>query len=48
MLAGYQAEKPIVLKLGLDEKSLQAESLALAAFAGCGVINLLAHSNDFL
>jgi len=48
VLDGYQRDKPIVLKLGLDELSLSKESKALKAFADYGAVAVLDHTNDAL
>lgn len=48
VLSGYQGHDPIVLKLGIDEKSLTQEAAALKAFEGYGCIKLLAEGKSFL
>lgn len=47
-LSGYQHEHPIVLKLTLDESSLEKEIAALNAFSGYGGVSVLAHQKDAL
>lgn len=48
LLEGYQKNKPIVLKLSLDELSLNKEVKALEAFANYGAVAVLGHTNDTL
>lgn len=48
VLSGLQDRSPIVLKLGLDIRGLQREACALKAFAGFGVIEVLAQSEGML
>lgn len=47
-LFGYQAGQPIVLKLSLDEASLEKEVDALYAFSGYGGVTVLNHQKDAL
>ncbi len=47
-LSGYQASQPIVLKLSLDEASLENEITALNAFSDYGGITVLNHQKDAL
>ncbi|KTD31250.1 MULTISPECIES: aminoglycoside phosphotransferase family protein [Legionella] len=42
VLSGFQQEKPIILKLGLDDMALTREANALNAFCSCAVVKLLA------
>lgn len=46
VLSGYQKGKPIVLKLGLDQRLLDHEAKALQAFAEFGGVALLEHRAD--
>lgn len=48
MLSGFKGLKPIVLKLGLDKNSLKREALALKAFTGFGVVNVLIEEEGML
>lgn len=48
MLSGFKDLKPIVLKLGLDNNSLKREALALKAFTGFGVVNILIEEEGML
>ena len=48
VLEGYQKSKPIVLKISLDELSLDKEARALAAFADYGAVAVLAHAKEAL
>lgn len=48
VLEGYQKDKPIVLKLSLDESSLRKEAKTLEAFAGYGAVSVLGQQNDAL
>lgn len=48
ILSGYQNGYPIVLKLSLDESSLEKEMNALRAFSGYGGISVLNHQRDAL
>jgi streptomycin 6-kinase len=48
VLEGYQKSNPIVLKISLDELSLNKEAKALAAFADYGAVEILAHTNEAL
>lgn len=41
VLSGYQGERPIVLKLGMDRISLDREAKALQAFMGYGAVAIL-------
>ncbi len=41
--AGWRAQQPIVLKIGLDISALRTEASALQAFNGHGMIKLLEH-----
>lgn len=47
-LFGYQAGQPVVLKLSLDEASLEKEIDALYAFSGYGGVTVLNHQKDAL
>ena len=42
VLSGFQEDKPIILKLGLDNAGLKREAFALKCFAGYGVVKVLA------
>ena len=48
VLSGFQGMQPIVLKLGLDTHTLKREAAALKAFAGFGVVKVLADSEGML
>ncbi|MCR9191083.1 MAG: aminoglycoside phosphotransferase family protein [Gammaproteobacteria bacterium] len=48
VLSGFQGQQAIVLKLGLDSDGLKREAMALRAFAGCGVVNVLAEEDGLL
>lgn len=48
VLEGYQKGKPIVLKLSLDELSLNKEAKALETFADYGAVAVLGQTNDAL
>lgn len=48
VLEGYQRGAPIVLKISLDESSLDKEAKALAAFANYGAVKVLAHTKEAL
>lgn len=48
VLEGYQKDKPIILKLSLDELSLRNEVRALQAFADYGAVAVLSYTNDTL
>lgn len=48
VLEGYQNDKPIVLKLSLDELSLSKETKALESFADYGAIAVLGHTKGAL
>ena len=45
---GLQGDKPIVLKVSPDQKSISTEGFALEHFSGAGSINLLEHGRNFL
>jgi streptomycin 6-kinase len=47
-LSGYQNDHPIVLKLTLDESSLEKEMTALKAFSDYGGISILNYQKDAL
>ncbi|KTC84030.1 aminoglycoside phosphotransferase family protein [Legionella brunensis] len=48
VLSGFQHKKPIILKLIFDKSALQDEVRALKAFAGYGVIAVLAQMDNAL
>jgi len=48
VLEGYQKDNPIVLKISLDELSLDREAKALAVFADYGAVAVLAHTKEAL
>jgi streptomycin 6-kinase len=48
VLEGYQKGQPIVLKLSLDELSLDKEAKALKTFADYGAVEVLAHNREAL
>lgn len=48
VLAGYQQNLPIILKLGFDIESLKKEAHALSSFADYGAANLLAEEEGML
>lgn len=48
LLSGFKGLQPIVLKLGLDSYALKREALALKAFAGFGVVNVLLENDGML
>ncbi len=48
VLSGFQGAQAIALKLGIDKDALQREAAALKAFAGFGVVKILAESNGML
>lgn len=48
VLEGYQKDIPIVLKISLDEVSLDKEANALTAFKNYGAVEVLAHTKEAL
>ena len=48
VLSGFQGEKTIILKLGIDNDALKREAAALKAFTGFGVVTVLAESDGML
>jgi streptomycin 6-kinase len=48
VLKGYQNDTPIVLKIGLDEVSLDKEAKALGVLADYGAVEMLAHTKEAL
>ncbi len=48
VLSGFQGDKRIVLKLGLDNAGLKREALALKSFAGCGAVKVWAEDEGIL
>jgi streptomycin 6-kinase len=46
--SGFQNEKPIILKLGLDEKALANEADCLRALAQHGAAKVIAHEPDMI
>lgn len=48
VLEGYQNDIPIVLKISLDEISLEKETEALKVFKGYGAVGVLAQTNNAL
>lgn len=40
VLSGFQGNKPIILKLGLDSKSLEREAFALQCFTNYGAVKV--------
>lgn len=46
--SGYRSEKPIILKLGLDNEALMLETTALKCFYGYGAIKVLAEDKGML
>lgn len=48
VLSGFQDSQPIILKLSLDNAGLKREALALKAFAGFGVVNVLLENDGIL
>lgn len=48
VLSGLQGSLPIILKLGPDIDGLKREAVALKAFAGFGVVKVLAESDGML
>lgn len=48
VLSGFKGLKPVILKLGFDRRGLNQEASALKAFAGFGVVTVLAESDGML
>lgn len=48
VFSGFQGERPIILKLGMDNDALWREAVALRAFSGHGVVNILAGNSGML
>jgi streptomycin 6-kinase len=48
VLSGFQADNPIILKLGLDHEALTREAFALKRFVGYGAVNVLAEDKGML
>ena len=48
VLSGFQGNKPIILKLGLDHQTLNREAFALKCFSGFGAIKLLSEDDGIL
>jgi streptomycin 6-kinase len=48
VLEGFQEQKPIVLKLGLDDLALKREAEALRVFSRKGVVNILFQKEGML
>lgn len=48
VLSGFQGEKPIILKLGLDSEGLAREAFTLKRFAGRGAVKVLIEDNGML
>jgi streptomycin 6-kinase len=48
VLSGFQAERPIILKLGLDNIALKREAAALKAFAGFKAAQVFAEEGGML
>ncbi len=48
LLRGWQAERPIIIKLGFDSSSLSQEAAALTAFANGSIVKLLAQHEHAL
>jgi len=46
--SGYQNENPIILKIGINSKTLTKESLCLKAFAKHAVAEVIAHDNNMI
>jgi streptomycin 6-kinase len=48
VLSGFQGDKPIILKLGLDLDSLKQEAFALKCFENYGAVKVLEQEGGFL
>lgn len=48
VLSGFQGDNHIILKLGLDHKTLAREAFALRCFAGYGTVKVLAEDDGML
>jgi len=48
VLSGYQDNRPIILKLGIDVAGLKHEAITLKAFAGFGAVEVLSEGNGVL
>lgn len=48
ILSGYQEEKPIILKLSLDQQSVDREAKALETFEGFGAVSVIEHQGGAL
>ncbi|MEZ5315057.1 MAG: hypothetical protein R3E91_02445 [Chlamydiales bacterium] len=46
--SGYQNDKPIILKIGMNSKTLTKESLCLKAFAKHAVAEVIAHDDNMI
>ena len=46
--SGYQNNKPIILKIGLNSKALAKEASCLKAFAKHAVAEVIAHDNNMI
>lgn len=46
--SGYQNDKPIILKIGMNSKALTKEALCLKAFAKHAVAEVIAHDNNMI
>lgn len=48
VLSGFQDDRPIIFKLGLDNEALKREAFALKCFARCGAVKVLAEDDGLL
>lgn len=48
VLSGFHGDKPIILKLGLDNAGLKQEAFALRCFVGCGAVKVISENNGML
>lgn len=46
--SGYQNDKPIILKIGMNSKALTKEASCLKSFAGYGTVKVLAEDTSML
>lgn len=44
----YQDDKPVILKLGLNDKAISKEAACLKAFANCGAVDVIANTNSMI
>lgn len=48
VLSGFQGDRPIILKVGLDICSLKKEAFALRCFAGLGAVKVMAEEDGLI